>query len=95
LQLDVNGKAADSPRMTIRITSKRQVTFPAKVLATPGVGPGDTLELIPDGQGGYTLKPRRLHLEKLAPLRRRLAQGTGTFDLENFRNQSHYASLRD
>lgn len=81
--------------MTIRITSKRQVTFPAKVLAALGVGPGDTLELLPDGQGGYTVKPRRLHLEKLAPLRGRLPQGTGTFDLETFRNESHHASLRD
>ena len=81
--------------MTIRITSKRQVTFPAKVLATLGVGPGDTLELLPDGQGGYTVKPRRLHLEKLAPLRGRLPEGTGTFDLETFRSQSHHALLRD
>lgn len=81
--------------MTIRITSKRQVTFPAKVLATLGVGPGDTLELLPDGQGGYSVKPRRLHLDKLAPLRGRLLEGTGTFDLETFRSQSYHAALRD
>ena len=81
--------------MTVRITSKRQVTFPAKVLASLGVGPGDTLELIPDGQGGYSVKPRRLDLEKLAPLRGKLAQGTGTFDLETFRSQPRHASLRD
>lgn len=81
--------------MTVHITSKRQVTFPAKVLATLGVGPGDTLELLPDGQGGYSVKPRRLHLEKLAPLRGRLPQGAGSFEVEIFRNQPTHASLGD
>ena len=31
--------------MLIKITSKRQVTFPARVLNAMGVGPGDRLEL--------------------------------------------------
>ena len=37
--------------MIVKITSKRQVTFPARVLDALGVGPGDHLELDegPDG----------------------------------------------
>ena len=31
--------------MLVKITSKRQVTFPARVLDALGVGPGDHLEL--------------------------------------------------
>ena len=31
--------------MIVKITSKRQVTFPARVLDALGVGPGDQLEL--------------------------------------------------
>ena len=31
--------------MIVKVTSKRQVTFPARVLDALGVGPGDQLEL--------------------------------------------------
>lgn len=80
--------------MIVKITSKRQVTFPARVLETLGVGPGDRLELI-EGSDGYRLRPRRVHRERLAPLRDKLKKGLGPFDLESFRSQGHDPALRD
>jgi bifunctional DNA-binding transcriptional regulator/antitoxin component of YhaV-PrlF toxin-antitoxin module len=77
-----------------RITAKRQVTFPANVIEALGVGPRDQLELEP-GPDGYLLRPRRIHTERLAPLRNKLRRGHGTFDLERFREAPHDPSLRD
>ena len=45
--------------MIVKITSKRQITLPARVLDTLGAGPGDRLELI-EGPDGFTLRPRRV-----------------------------------
>ncbi len=80
--------------MLIKITSKRQVTFPASVLEALGVKPGDRLEL-QNSPEGFLLKPKRIDLTKLAPLRGKFSKGAGTFDLETFRNQAHDPSLRD
>ena len=44
--------------MIVKITSKQQVTFPARVLEAPGVGPGDQLELVEDPDG-FILRARR------------------------------------
>ena len=45
--------------MVVKITSKRQVTFPARVLDALAVGPGDRLEL-EEGPDGFLLRPRRI-----------------------------------
>lgn len=47
---------------TVRITSKRQATFPAQLCKELGVGPGDDLllERIKIGDGiAWTLKPKK------------------------------------
>lgn len=80
--------------MIVKLTSKRQVTFPARVLEEMGVEPGDQMELV-ESEDGYLLRPRRVIAERLAPLRDKLARGQGTFDLEAFREQRHDPSLRD
>jgi AbrB family looped-hinge helix DNA binding protein len=80
--------------MIVKITSKRQVTFPARVLKALGVGPGDRLELH-EGPEGFVLRPRRIDPSRLAPLRGKLRRGAGTFDLETFREQKHDPTLRD
>ena len=80
--------------MFVRITSKRQVTFPARVLAALGVKPGDQLEL-QEGPDGFLLRPRRLDPARLAPLRDKLRRGRGTFDIETIRENAHDPSLRD
>ena len=80
--------------MIVKITSKRQVTFPARVLDALGVGPGDRLELI-EGSDGFRLRPQRIHRERLAPLRGKLERERGPFDLESFRSQVYDPTLRD
>jgi AbrB family looped-hinge helix DNA binding protein len=80
--------------MIVKITSKRQVTFPARVLDALGVGPGDRLELV-ESSDGFRLRPQRIHCERLAPLRGKLKEGFRPFDIETFRSQRHDPALRD
>ena len=80
--------------MLVRISSKRQVTLPAHVLAALGAGPGDHLEL-EEGPDGFVLRPRRLSPSLLAPLRDKIRPDSGTFDLGAFRRRVYDPSLRD
>lgn len=79
--------------MFVKITAKRQVTFPARVLEALGAKPGDRIEL-EEGPDGFVLRARRVDRARLAPLRGKLRRGTGTFDLETFRNKPHDRTLR-
>ncbi len=72
--------------MVIKITSKRQVTFPANVSDAPGVGPGDQIEL-EEGPNGFILRPRRIDYFRLGTLHGKIRRGRGTFDLQAFREQ--------
>lgn len=80
--------------MVVRITAKRQVTFPAAVLEALGVAPGDRLEL-QEGPDGFLLRPQRIDFANQAPLRDKIRRDPGPFDLEDFRNQPHDPALRD
>ena len=80
--------------MIVKITSKRQVTFPARVLDVLGVGPGDQLEL-EEGPDGFILRPRRIDLSRLGGLRDKIPPGHPPFDLQAFREQPYDPSLRD
>ena len=71
--------------MIVKITSKRQVTFPAHVLEELGVGPGDKL-LLEKGDDGYVLKPRRIDLSKLGTLRDKIDPNAEPFDIRKFRD---------
>lgn len=80
--------------MLVKITTKRQVTFPARVLDALGVGPGDRLELRKEGDA-YLLRPLRVNETLLGGLRSKLKRGKGTFDLEQTRERAGAPSLRD
>ena len=80
--------------MLLKVTSKRQVTFPAQVLDSLEASPGDHLE-IQETAHGFVLKPHRIDREKLAPLRQKIQENKTAFDLETFRSQPHEKSLRD
>lgn len=80
--------------MIVKITSKRQVTFPAKVLDTLGVGPGDHLEL-QDSPDGFILRPRRITPTFIPPLRDKINPDAEPIDMETFRSQPYDPSLRD
>jgi AbrB family looped-hinge helix DNA binding protein len=80
--------------MFVKITAKRQVTFPARVLEALGVKPGDRIEL-EEGPGGFVLRARHIDRARLAPLRDKLRRGKGSFDLEALRNTPRDSALRD
>lgn len=80
--------------MLIKVTSKRQVTFPAAVLEALGAQPGSHLELQATDEG-FFLRAHRIDRSKLAPLRNRIDLTKGAFDLDAFRKQPHDSSLRD
>ena len=80
--------------MIVKITSKRQVTFPAHVLDAMGVGPGDHLE-IQESPERYLLKPRRIDHSRLAPLRNLIPDGHPPFDIREFREGTYDPALRD
>ncbi len=79
--------------MIVKVTSKRQVTFPARVLDALGVGPGDQLE-ISEGPDGYILRPRRIDLSKLGYLRDKIPSGHPPFDIDKFREEGYDPALR-
>ena len=80
--------------MLVKITSKRQVTFPKRVLDELGVGPGDQLELL-EGPDGFTLRPRRIDLSMLGYLRDKIPPGHPPFDIDKFREEGYDPALRD
>ncbi len=80
--------------MIVKITSKRQVTFPVRVLDALEVKPGDYLEIRESGDG-FTIHPRRVDLSRLGLLRDKIAPNHAPFDLEKFRSEPYDLSLRD
>ena len=80
--------------MIVRITSRRQVTFPARVLDAMGVRPGGQLEL-EEGRDGLILRPRRIDVSRLALLRDKIPPGHEPIDLEKIRNEPYDPSLRN
>ena len=80
--------------MIVKITSKRQVTFPARVLDALGVGPGDQLELN-EGPDGFILRPRRIDYSRLGTLRSKIPPGHPSFDIDTFRKGAYDPAFRD
>lgn len=80
--------------MLIKITTKRQATFPARVLDALGVKPGDRIELL-ERPEGFMLRARRIDFSKLGTARGKLRKGQGTFDIRKFRDATYDKALRD
>jgi len=79
--------------MILKITSKRQVTFPQRVMEKLGVKAGDTL-VIEEGKNGFTLKPQRFSTENLAPLRNKITTDLPPPDLKAIRHATLDPKLR-
>ena len=80
--------------MLVKITSKRQVTFPRSILDAMGVGPGDRLE-ISESPDGYLLRPRRIDYSRLGTVRDKIPEGHPPFDIRTFRERSYDPALRN
>jgi len=80
--------------MIVKITSKRQITLPPRVLDALGVRPGDQLEIVEDPDG-FALRARRIDYSRLGTLRDKIRRGEGTFGLQDFQERSYDSSLRD
>lgn len=81
--------------MIVKITSKRQVTFPKRVLEALGVGPGDQLEL-QEGPDGFILRARRIDYSRLGTLRGLIPPGHPPFDIRKLRDEGYDpAAYRD
>ena len=80
--------------MLVKVTAKRQVTLPVRVLEALYAKRGDDLR-IEESADGFLLRPRRADHGRPAPLSAKLRFGHGTFDLEAFRDQPRATALRD
>ena len=80
--------------MIVKITSKRQVTLPARILDALGVGPGDHLELT-EGPNELTLRPWRIDHSLLGTLRSKIPSGHPPFQVGDFRKQAYDPAFRD
>jgi len=81
--------------MIVKMTSKRQVTFPRQVVEKLQLKEGDALQ-ISETRDGILIKPHRFHPEKLAPLRHLINGDLPAPDLEEIRHAYTLdASLRD
>ena len=81
--------------MLVKVTSKRQVTFPKYVLDALGVGPGDQLELM-EASDGFIVRPRRIDLSLLGGLRDKIDPDAEPFDIRKFRDEGYDpAAYRD
>jgi AbrB family looped-hinge helix DNA binding protein len=80
--------------MLLTVTSKRQVTFPKRVMESLRIRKGDTLVLT-ETEDGLLLKTKRFDVGKLAPLQGKFSPDLPAPDLEAIRHAAKDPSLRD
>ncbi len=80
--------------MLVKITSKRQVTFPKQVMKKLHLREGDVLSLS-ESKEGIVIKPHRFDPAKLAPLRGKIRAGLPEPDFETVRHAALDPRLRD
>ena len=82
--------------LRVKLTAKRQVTFPRAALDALGARPGDTLTLT-ERNGAWLLAPDSIRHGQLAPLREKLrGRRIPDLDLARWREtRPDHARLRD
>jgi AbrB family looped-hinge helix DNA binding protein len=80
--------------MIVKITSKRQVTFPKRVMERLRLKAGDTLSL-QEVSEGILVRPRRFDLASLAPLRGKIGKSLPPPDYDQIRHAALDPRLRD
>lgn len=79
--------------MYLKITSKRQVTFPRRVMDKFHLREGDTLD-ISETENGILIKPHRFDISKLAPLRAKIPANLPEPDFDAIRHAALDPNLR-
>lgn len=79
--------------MIITITSKRQVTFPKKVMEKLHLHEGDKLKLSETDEG-ILIKPHRFDSGNFAPLKSKIAKDLSAPDIDSIRYATLDKSLR-
>ena len=80
--------------MLVKITSKRQVTFPKQVMEKLHLREGDRLS-ITETSDGFMLRPHRFDRTKLARLRGKFSPTLPGPNIEEIRHAALDSSLRD
>jgi AbrB family looped-hinge helix DNA binding protein len=80
--------------MIIKVTSKRQVTFPKRVMDKLRIKSGDSLSLKETAQG-ILIRPHRFDIANFAPLRDHIASDLPTPDYQTIRHAALDPRLRD
>lgn len=80
--------------MIVKVTSKRQVTFPKRVMEKLRLREGDSL-LISETADGILIKPHRFDIAKLAPLRGKVPVNLSAPNFDEIRHASLQQHLRD
>jgi len=80
--------------MIVTITSKRQVTFPKRVMDQLHLNAGDRLTLTETGEG-ILMRPKRFDPEGLAPLKAQINKNLPAPDYKKIRHASLDPKLRD
>lgn len=79
--------------MLLKITSKRQVTFPRKVMEKFHLRAGDTLT-VSETDGGIVIKPHRFDVSKLAPLKTKVSSDLPAPNFDAIRHAALDPDLR-
>jgi AbrB family looped-hinge helix DNA binding protein len=79
--------------MIIKMTSKRQVTFPKSVAESLHLKPGDSLT-VQETKNGILIRPNRFDISKLAPLREKISPELPAPNLNTVRHAALDPDLR-
>jgi len=79
--------------MIIKMTSKRQVTFPKRVVESLHLKPGDSLT-VQETKNGILIRPNRFDISRLAPLREKISPDLPAPDLNKVRHAIVDPNLR-
>jgi AbrB family looped-hinge helix DNA binding protein len=80
--------------MIVTLTSKRQVTFPKRVVEQLHLRAGDSLVLT-ETPDGVLMRPRRFEDAQMAPLKGKIRKTSNSLDLESVRHAAQDSTLRD
>ena len=83
---------------TLKITAKRQATFPRKLMEDLGLNPGDDIEVVPKkikGELVWVLKPVKYDLSWVGGLHKYATKKDAGLSMEEIRDKAFRKHLKD